>query len=174
MARQTLSIDIDVTPQPALIVSGFYRAANAFKDFRDPLEMSIRDVISPSINRNFEAEGIPSWAPLADVTYEKRQFPSKKILQQTETLKEIATSLSPWTIEDNEAYLLATNLGDAFYGAIHESGSIWMVARPWSTIQGAEEEQIEEIFRDASLGRIISNSVVGTIVGGAIRRFFRR
>ena len=174
MARQALSIDIEITPKPALIVGGFFRAANSFKDFKEPLEIAIRDVVSPAINHNFEVEGIPSWTPLADVTYQKRKYPGKPILQQSGTLKDIATSLRPWSIDNNEAFLLATSLGEAYYGAIHESGSIWMVSRPWSTIQDAEEQEIEEIFRDHSLGRILKFSIVGTLVGGAIRRFFGR
>lgn len=174
MARQTLSIDIDISPSPALIVGGFYRAAASFKDFREPIETSITEVISPAINRNFEAEGIPPWMPLADITYIKREFPGKPILQQTGTLRDIATSTRPWSIEDNEAFFLASQLGEAYYGAIHETGSVWMVSRPWSTIQDADEQKIEEIFRDHSLGRILKFSVVGNLVGGAIRRVFRR
>lgn len=174
MAKPMLAIDVDVMPAPALIVGGFYRAASSFKDFREPIEHSIREVILPSINNNFEVEGIPTWQPLSELTYERRKYPSKPILQQTGTLKLMATSIKPWTINDNDAYLLSSNLGEAFYGAIHESGSIWMVSRPWSTIQTQDEEKIEEIFRDHSLGRVLKYSVVGNLIGGAIRRFFRR
>jgi phage gpG-like protein len=168
MAKPTLTIDIDVTPKPAIIVGGFYRAANAFTSFKDPIEQAIKEVILPSINNNFESEGIPPWEPLTDATYARRENPGMPILQQTGRLKNVATSIKPWTINNNEAFLLSNNLGEAFYGAIHESGARFMPARPWSTISTLDEEKIEQVFAAHTIGRILKYATVTTIIGGAI------
>jgi len=168
MAKPMLSIDIDIDPSPAIIVGGFYRAAGAFRSFKQPIEEAIKGIVIPSINANFEAEGIPPWEPLAEVTITRREYPGMPILQQTGKMKEMVTSIKPWTINNNEAYLLASSLGSAYYAGIHEAGGPWLPARPWSTIQTADEARIEQIFLADSIGKILKYAIVTTVIGGGI------
>lgn len=163
---QMMSLEID--PHPAIIVGGFYRAANAFRNFQDPIRKSIEEVIIPAIDNNFESEGIPPWEPLADATYLNREFPGKPILQQSGNLRSMATSIRPWTINDNEAFLLSSSMGDAYYGAFHEFGTKWMTARPWSTIDTRDEDAIEMVFLNNTLFKILKFATVTTLVGGLI------
>lgn len=170
MAKPMLQMDIEITPHPVLIVGGFFRAANHFRSFEEPLKDAINNVIIPGINHNFEVGGVPPWEPLSNATIFKRMEKGTglQILVETGTLKQIATSIQPWTIHDNEAFFLSSNLGDAYYGAYHESGTQWMPARPWSTVSSQELDKVEQIFAVHALGGILKFTLVTTLVGGLL------
>jgi phage gpG-like protein len=164
-----LSVDWD--PHPAIVAGQFFAARGAFRSgFRRDLESVVRGTVIPSIENNFESEGIPPWTPLADATVEKRMAKGTglKILDETGLLKSVATSTQPWQYNDNEAFLMGSNLGDAFYGVYHEFGTRFMPQRSWATISPQTEDRIEEVLASTSIGKILRYVTVATVVGGSV------
>jgi phage gpG-like protein len=163
-------LKVDMLPPAPIIIRGFYAGANVFHNNEEALKTTIQTVVSPAIGNNFDVGGIPAWAPLSNATIERRErrgTGGSQILVETGALKEIATSMRPWSIHDNEAYMLAGQLGNSYYGVFHDSGTHTMPARPWSTIDGKSEENIEEVFGAHVTGNFMKVMVVGTLVGGA-------
>lgn len=166
-------ITLSWSPHPAIIAAQFISAADALESHRDPLVRAVEQVVSPAIKQNFDSEGRPAWTPLANTTLARRANPSSPILVQTGLLKQVATSVKPWTINDDTAYLIAGQLGDAYYGAIHNSGSRWMPARPWSVMSSEDERAIEEVFSNWAFNTVAQVGLWGRAVG-FITGLFRR
>lgn len=169
-------ISIDWDPDPRILMAQFYSAAGAFQDFKEPLNRAVEEVVLPSIGTNFEVGGRPPWAPLSNETYIRDQYdtvPRQGILWKTATLKDAATSIRPWTADESSIYLVAGNLGDGWYGIIHQGGSQWMPARPWAVLQIEDEERIEELLSDWSVNTIVEIGLWGRTLG-FVRGMFRR
>lgn len=170
-----VAITLEWDPHPAIMATQFYVAASRFDNFKDPLKQTIDEVIRTSVKQNFEHEGRPAWQPLSNATLIRDQYTGdrKQILVKSGVLKEIVTSARPWTIEKDEAYLISGKLGEAYYGAIHQTGSRWMPARPWLGLTPQEEDKIEEIFSDWAFNTIAEVGLWGRAVG-LISGLFRR
>lgn len=170
MAPKSL-MSVEWDPHPAIVAAQFYTAAHVFKSgFRNELLTAVKQVVIPAIERNFDQEGVPSWAPLADSTISRRlrQGTGTTILNETGTLRSVATSMRPWVLNDNEAYLMGGNLDEAYYGVYHEFGTRWMPQRSWATITPDQENKIVDVFADASTGKLLKIISVATLVGGSI------
>lgn len=170
-------ISIDWHPDPLVLTAQFYSAATVFNDFRDPLNRAVEEIIAPSIGMNFNVGGRPAWVPLADSTLLRDSYDGSErqgILWKTGTLKEIAESVRPWSIDNDTAFLVAGNLGDAWYGIVHQGGSQWIPARPWAVLQPEDEEAIEELIGNWTFGAIVEVGLWGRAIGGLRRLFGRR
>ena len=95
------------------------------RSFRVPLERSIREVMIPSIRRNFDEGGRPAWEPLADATLLMRElhgFSGSDPLIKTGTLRRVATHVNIWTVTPNFAVI--NDLPQkVWYGKVQQAGT---------------------------------------------------
>lgn len=118
----TIELGWTLTPSIGLVAKDLRRLGLQLESFKEPITRSIRQVMMPSINKNFEAEGRPErWERLAEYTVEVRGA-TGPILTRTGALKRGASSFGIWSISDTSAAVkgLPSNI---WYGAVHQAGS---------------------------------------------------
>lgn len=115
-----LEVGWSISPTIGLVAKDIEILGLNLRSFKEPLERSVREVMIPSITRNFDEEGRPAWEPLSESTVNIRGT-SGPILNRTGALKEAATSFSIWSIGETSATIrgLPSNV---WYGAIHQQG----------------------------------------------------
>jgi len=126
-AASGFGIDIDIEPSPIILAAQFVAIGAAFEDFTEPLEKSVKDVMMPSIRKNFQAQGRPPWAPLSQATLNRRRQDGRgitgRILSRTTALLRRATSFGIWKIEGRAGQAYVSDLGgDVWYGKLHQEG----------------------------------------------------
>lgn len=143
-------VDIDWFPHPAIIASQFYSLAGDVnvKSLREPLKQSIQEVIAPAFRDNFLAGGRPAWVPLAEVTEEKKAAKgyTEGPLIATGRLMRKASQLNAWTIDGQAGEARLDNLGDEYYGYVHQYGSEHIPQREWALLSPQEIDKVEEVF----------------------------
>lgn len=112
-------------PPLSIIVERLNTLGTGVHDMKKPLTEAVQKVIIPSIQKNFEVGGRPSWQPLSDGTHEVRanmqDIDSSSILVKTGTLRSAMQDIHLWNITETEAVL--GNLPDnIWYGYIHQGG----------------------------------------------------
>ena len=117
--------------------------------FRTPLERSVREVLIPELEHQFDVGGDPSWARLEESTVTKKQARGRDngILQETYALRKAVTALARWRVRDDEAVFTGVP-GHAYYGAYHLTGTQNMVARNWAQWDSASINKVSAIFDD--------------------------
>lgn len=141
-----IGIDLDFYPPLPHVAAGMLGFAEGIKTFHEPLNKSVREVMIPSINENFDAEGRPPWQALADGTVDQRGE-AHPILQRTGKLRRAATALARWAITGEEAVYLGDS-GPIAYGAIHQFGGGYIPSRPYVSMQPQDEDRIVDIFQE--------------------------
>ena len=116
---------IKFLPSIGFVTSRIEKLNLDIRSFRVPLERSIREVMVPSIRRNFDAGGRPAWEPLADGTIRAREllgFSSDNPLVRTGSLRRVASQINIWHVTIESAVI--DDLPDkVFYGKIHQAGT---------------------------------------------------
>lgn len=117
--------------------------------FRQPLQRSIREVLIPELEHQFDVGGDPAWAGLAEVTIEKKQRQGRNngILQETMKLRKAVTAYDRWRVRDDEA-IFSGLPGYAHYGVYHLSGTVNMVPRDWARWSNNTTFRVAGIFDD--------------------------
>lgn len=117
--------------------------------FRTPLERSVREVLIPELEHQFDVGGDPSWARLEESTVAKKQAIGRDngILQETFALRKAVTALARWRVRDDEAVFTGIP-GHAYYGMYHLTGTQNMVARNWAQWDNASTDKVAAIFDD--------------------------
>lgn len=150
--KGALALGIQVTPSPILVAKDLQNYGNGIKSFKDPLRKAIREVMAPSFQKNFDEEGRPAWADLAEYTINEKErlgYSGKKILERTGNLRRVVGQLNIWEIEggygkkDGRAFV--KELPGAEYGGIHQTGSRGQIFR---RLPG----NVQQILRERSLG----------------------
>lgn len=135
-------------PRDAFILAAdLDRLGFDIRSFKEPLTRSIRQIIIPSIRKNFESGGRPEWQQLAASTISKRIREGYGIwppLTKTSALKKKATAFGIWTIDRDSATMQEPRIKYAKY---HQSGTRRMVQRAFAMIQDEDEDDVETIFR---------------------------
>lgn len=144
------TVALSWAPSVIMVATRLNRYAGSLRSWKEPFDRSIRQVIGPSFNRNFDVGGRPPWAPLDDKTVHIRGS-AEPILVVTGRLKRAAQQLNIWTIDGpgGEAYLDMSALPvGAWYGILHQQGTRHMPARPWAVLQEEDADKIAEVFAD--------------------------
>lgn len=119
--RGTVELGWFIQPSIGLLAKDIQKMGLAISSFKEPLTRSVKQVIIPSIRKNFTSEGRPAWEPLAEYT-EKVRGNSGPILTRSGKLRRGATQFNIWSISDTSAAVkkLPDNV---WYGAIHQAGT---------------------------------------------------
>lgn len=92
--------------------------------FIEPLTKAVKEVMMPSIYKNFQVSGRPKWEPLSEATLRIRDYYGHNTsapLVWTGKLWETASSFEVWKI--TKGFATIDDLpGDVWYGKIHQAG----------------------------------------------------
>lgn len=150
-----IKFDIDISPSPVMFAAEQAALAVDIRSFREPLKRSIQAVLGPSFRHNFEVGGRPAWAPLKDVTIERKERTGaanpSQILVHTGKLRRVAGQLNIWEINGIQGEAHVSRLPGAEYGSFHQSGFTHHMgnevpAREFLVIQPQDEAEIEQVF----------------------------
>lgn len=120
--------------------------ADALEETRIPLLRSVHEVVQRSIRLNFLAEGRPKWPELAPSTIRLRGT-AHPILRHKSTLFRFATSLTIWSISDDNANMdRLDNL--VSYARFHQTGTRFMPMREFAFFTDSDMDNIEDVFDD--------------------------
>lgn len=159
--------EVDIQPNPYIIIGQLEGLAASVRSFKVPLERSIKQVVIPSITKNFAVEGRPPWEPLAPETAfirESEGFAGEHpILIRTGSLYKAATAFARWDISRDQAFV-SNWPGYAWYGPIHQAGSgasdvfgtVGLPARVFMAIQDEDSIKIEAIFAEWVIERAVA------------------
>jgi phage gpG-like protein len=168
---QAKGIDLQFKPSLAIIAGQIDKLGVDIRSFRVPLQRSVRQVMIPSIRKNFESEGRPKWQPLSELTIARKG--NGRILQDTGKLMRTMGYQNIWTITKNFA-VIQDLPSSVWYGKVHQSGAsvgakrskaiknvstgrvvanvsqgegFNIPARPFVSFQKSDERAIESVFR---------------------------
>jgi phage gpG-like protein len=120
-ARYLKDIGFDFEPSIGIIAKALDKLGMDIRSFREPLTQSIRQVMMPSIRKNFDAGGRPeTWEELAPYTVMKRGS-TGPILIRSGRLRKVASSFSIWHITTTAASVQSLP-SKAWYGHLHQAG----------------------------------------------------
>lgn len=133
------------------------------ESFKVPLTRSIQSVMMPSIGTNFDVQGRPRWASLSDATLQRREqagFSDGPILERTGNLRDAATSVDIWDIQDKSA-VVRDLPADVQYGKVHQGGyagstMAGLIAKHGGDISAANAAHTASITSAISSGTTIS------------------
>jgi len=114
------------------------------RSFREPLDLSIRKVMLPSIHKNFAMEGRPPWPRLAASTIIERGS-AHPILQRTQLLYRKATQLNIWKIDRTSAAVAYLD-SRVKYAKYHQFGTLKMPSREFLHITEDDQDKIVDVF----------------------------
>lgn len=165
-------------PLPSIMASDFDTLGVNVQTFNKPLQRAVREVMSPSLRKNFQVGGRPSWQPLTNTTQTLKQSRGHGpgILIATKKLSARAAAFDLWTINGAAGTAAIQGLPAAIaYGIYHQtgwspakgplSGELNVEARPWAVIQQQDANDIEEIFFEWIEERIANDIKHGVRTG---------
>lgn len=139
------------------------RLGMSFKSFKEPLRISLNEVIVPAIQKNFESQGRPSWKALKKSTIKDRLYkgyPRGPILERSGRLKKAATRKNIWEITSltvggpGDTLRIRTNYFDQLvpYGKYHQLGTSYSTrmrsrGNLWMKIHGEKSTGITHSSR---------------------------
>jgi phage gpG-like protein len=159
---QGLRIDQDIlafefTPTIGILARDIDKLGVDIRSFREPLERAVKEVMIPSIQKNFERGGRPAWAPLSEVTLEirAREGSGSRKLIRSGNLKKNMSYMTMWDINGERAII--KDLPDrVWYGKIHQAGYGSMSSRISSQVSRAARGG-QRISADEASRRAISD-----------------
>jgi phage gpG-like protein len=94
------------------------------RSFKEPLKRAIKNVVIPSIRKNFDSGGRPAWEPWSESTVEimqKTGVKSSGLLIRSGALRRTMGYQKLWTITPTFA-VLADLPQNIWYGKVHQGG----------------------------------------------------
>jgi phage gpG-like protein len=142
-------LTLDFKPSLRIVATRIDKLGLDIRSFKVPLKRCVKDVIIPSIRKNFDAGGRPSWAPYSEVTVamheDLKEAMSSGMLVKSGKLRATMGFQNIWTITKDEAYL-ADIPANVWYGKLHQSGGLNLPARPFVMLQPGDAEDIVNVF----------------------------
>jgi phage gpG-like protein len=118
-------VSFEFQPSIGILARDVDKLGMEISSFKEPLQQSIREVMIPSFQKNFEAEGRPSWTPMSESTKLIRARMNSgsgtKLLHKTGALEHAVTQESLWSVTDVFAAVKALP-ASVSYGNVHQEG----------------------------------------------------
>jgi phage gpG-like protein len=117
---------LDIHFEPTLLIAAgrVDRMGMDIRSFKEPLTRAVKKIMIPSIRKNFDSGGRPTWDSLTEATLRIRSyygFDGAQPLVRTGALERGATQFSIWKIDQATAYI--SDLPErVWYGRIHQAG----------------------------------------------------
>ncbi len=181
-------MQFDMQPTVGVIAKQVDKLGADINSFKVPLDRSVRRVMAPSFQRNFDVGGRPRWEPLSEVTrVMKRQagYGGSPIMERTGMLRKVVGQLNIWSIGRTGAAVTGNEQGwkrthrakrrdprsVGTVAKIHQAGyrgsdrAAPIPARPFIMIHQRDAQQIEEIFADWLQERVADSMRYGLARG---------
>lgn len=139
-------VDFDNTfyPRAHAVAADVDRLRYKLRSFREPLNITLRSVVIPSIKKNFAVEGRPKWAPLSPSTVKSRGS-AHPILVRKGKLRRVSAQINIWSIDRND--MEVTGLDRRVpYAKFHQGGTRFMPPRPFMAWYREDVRDTERIF----------------------------
>ncbi|MET0466941.1 MAG: phage virion morphogenesis protein [Chitinophagaceae bacterium] len=131
----------------SLILAGdISRFGENIRSMREPFNRAIREVIIPSIKKNFAVEGRPAWQGLEPSTVISRGS-AHPILQRKRNLLRKATQINIWSVDKDSAAVTGLDTR-VKYAKYHQGGTRNMPQRVFMILQDEDQDEIENIFQE--------------------------
>jgi phage gpG-like protein len=169
-----IEVNISWDGRSAKDYSRVFAVAATIDDFRPAFEEVASEVISPSIQHNFDSGGRPRWEPLSEDTLRRKNMmgyrdPSK-ILVATGAMEQAATNPTNYIITKDE--LRAAPFGIEYWG-YHQMGTTRMPQRVIMMLQAADRTKITKILADYFRQYLLFTPTATSRFGAsAVRRVF--
>jgi len=110
-------------PSIGIVAKRLGTFATELENQHEPLQLSVREVMTLSILENFMSGGRPKWEELSPTTIDRRSKESSgdMILVRSGALAEAASSEGIWSIGKNTATVRSLP-SNVWYGNIHQAG----------------------------------------------------
>lgn len=115
-----ITISMDFQPSAGISAKKLDRLGMDIRSFHEPLKDAVQKVVIPSIRRNFDSEGRPSWTPLAQRTVWARGS-AHPILNRTGNLRRQMGYLKVWHI-GREMAMIRDLPQSIWYGKVQQAG----------------------------------------------------
>jgi hypothetical protein len=167
-----MGIEVEMDPTPVMLVASWNKLGVDIRSFRVPLERAIRQVISPSLQQNFEEGGRPQWEFLSPDYAAKREKQRStrgaigsggkvtagtfegsikgvaNVLVLSGKLKRVAGQLNIWDVDGQEGLAQLKVPEDVWYGTVHQEGHHPVPQREWAVFQDEDLDKIEDVFAE--------------------------
>lgn len=118
-------VSFEFQPSIGILARDIELLGMSLTSFKEPLQRAIKEVMIPSFQKNFEAEGRPGWVPMSEATRVIRaKFTggsSSRLLHKTGALQRAVTQENLWSVTDVFAAVKALP-ESVSYGNIHQEG----------------------------------------------------
>jgi phage gpG-like protein len=163
-------IAFDFAPSIGILARDIDKMGVDIRSFREPLMRAIKEVMIPSIRKNFDVGGRPSWEPLSEVTIERG---GDQLLVRSGKLRRVMGQINIWDVTAESATI--KDLPDhVWYGKIHQGGYGTMQSKIRNEVRkaarGGKRINADEASRRAlgSIDRQLRNAMsTGTKVRSA-------
>lgn len=136
-------VSFDFKPSLGILARDVEKFGIDIRSFREPLRRAVKEVMIPSIRKNFTQQGRPGWEPLAEDTklLRERLGLTGPILRRTGTLMRNMGYTTMWDITQD--YAIIKDLPQrVWYGKVHQEGVSSMRTRMKSEMQKAAKKGI--------------------------------
>lgn len=127
------------------------------RSFREPLRRAIKNVMGPSIRRNFDEGGRPPWDDLSEFTLAMRaqEGTGDQILVRSGKLRKVAGQLNIWSITPTSA--VVSDLPQAvWYGKVHQEGYGGLSASKAADVLLKHKGNITKAAREIASSKVAS------------------
>lgn len=120
LTQRNVKIDLHFEPSVGILARKIDTLGLKVRSFREPLKEAVRDVMIPSIRRNFDAGGRPKWVPLAAPTIAQKGGDKRPLIRSGNLRRQMGYQ-KIWTIDSEKAMI--TDLPQSiWYGKVHQVG----------------------------------------------------
>lgn len=115
---------VTFSPTLGIVAARIDKLGLDIRSFKEPLTRAIRQVMVPSIKKNFQDQGRPSWDSLSDATIKMRSsagYGAGPILNRSGLLARTAAQINIWDITQTNA-VIRDLPGKVWYGKVHQGG----------------------------------------------------
>lgn len=120
LTQRHVTVDLHFAPSVGILARKFDKLGIDIRSFRVPLKRAIKFVMIPSIRRNFDSGGRPSWEPLAEETVRKKRGKDDPLIR-TGRLRRVMSYQNIWTV-DTEKAMITDLPHNVWYGKVHQAG----------------------------------------------------
>lgn len=120
LTSRNVSVDMHFEPSVGILARKVDKLGLDIRSFREPLKRVVKQVMIPSIRKNFDSGGRPEWEELSLGTVEQKGGDDRPLIR-TGALRRQMGYINTWTI-DREKAMIVDLPQKVWYGKVHQAG----------------------------------------------------
>jgi len=128
LVQRQVSIDLHFQPSVGILARKVDKLGMDIRSFKEPLREAVKEVVIPSIRRNFDAGGRPKWELLVHSTVLRKGGDERPLIRTGKLRREMGY-LKIWTI-DREKAMITDLPNSIWYGKVHQAGATFSTRAP--------------------------------------------